>query len=358
MIGALSIIQNLFLHWIGAVADAVAPLLEPKTPRHIIRLTEGDNSQFAVDTDEQFAKTHAFPLNLRIANGQIEELSPSLAQMLPSCRVEMILQPGRFIFRPFDFPARAIEFLEGVVRAQLDRLTPWNPVDAAFGWSKPKVSGLDLMTITVAATALNVLEPQIRAIAALGPKTVSVWTQPPASSGSGLVKVWEKHSGAGSSVHQVRQWLIGVLAAVLIFASASFVASIVADMYLNQQQQELFQKIKSAQAGIQPPAGHSNTAAPSNLVIRKHQHPAAVLVLDALSRILPDDTYVTELQIEDQRLRIVGVTRDAPSLIGILEQSGRFPRATFFAPTTRSSSEAKDRFHIEVSVPKEFGARS
>jgi general secretion pathway protein L len=49
-------------------------------------------------------------------------------------------------------------------------------------------------------------------------------------------------------------------------------------------------------------------------------------------------------------LRLVGITKDAPSLIGLLEQSGYFTRATFFAPTTRSSAEAGERFHLEAVI--------
>jgi len=73
-------------------------------------------------------------------------------------------------------------------------------------------------------------------------------------------------------------------------------------------------------------------------------------VLDALSQILPDHTYVTELRIEDNKLRLSGVTKDAPSLIALIEQSGRFTRATFSAPTTQSPSEPGERFHIEADI--------
>ena len=39
-----------------------------------------------------------------------------------------------------------------------------------------------------------------------------------------------------------------------------------------------------------------------------------MIVLEVLSQILPDHTYVTEFRIEGDKLRLMGVTRDAPSL--------------------------------------------
>src|SRR5205807_6257014 len=83
---------------------------------------------------------------------------------------------------------------------------------------------------------------------------------------------------------------------------------------------------------------------------RKHGSPASVIALEALSRVLPDHTYVTELHVVDNKLQVVGITRDAPSLISLIEQSPHFTRATFFAPTTRSPSDPGERFHIEARV--------
>jgi general secretion pathway protein L len=83
-----------------------------------------------------------------------------------------------------------------------------------------------------------------------------------------------------------------------------------------------------------------------------------VIVLDRLSQILPDHTYITELHIEEDKIQLNGLTRDAPSLIGLIENSGRFTHATFFAPTTRSPSESGERFHIEAHILSQISPRS
>ena len=126
-------------------------------------------------------------------------------------------------------------------------------------------------------------------------------------------------------------------------------------------QDELARKIAQRRAAIRAAgetSGETAVGAERVLARRKHATPSAVIVLEALSQILPDHTYVTELRIEGDKLRLIGVTQDAPALIRLIEQSPHFTRATFFAPTTRSPSDPGERFHIEAQIEPVFAPRS
>jgi general secretion pathway protein L len=79
----------------------------------------------------------------------------------------------------------------------------------------------------------------------------------------------------------------------------------------------------------------------------KETSPSSVVLLDTLSRVIPDTAYLTELTLQSTTVRIVGMTNDAASLIAPLEQSGQFVDVHFFAPTTRAPDGASFVFHIE-----------
>jgi general secretion pathway protein L len=137
---------------------------------------------------------------------------------------------------------------------------------------------------------------------------------------------------------------VAAVAALLSATAATYISN-----DLGAQESELALQISQRRAAIR--AGNDGDRSPIGaLERRKYEMPASVLVLDALSQVLPDNTYVTELHLAGNKLQIAGITRDAPSLIPLIEQSQHFARATFYAPTTRSASDPGERFHIEAHI--------
>ena len=100
---------------------------------------------------------------VHIVDGHIDaSVSAKLAEILRGAQVELVLQPNRFMFRLLELPRRASDFLEGIIRAQIDRLTPWSAADAAFGWYPSTETANDRMAVTIAATARTLIAPFIK----------------------------------------------------------------------------------------------------------------------------------------------------------------------------------------------------
>jgi general secretion pathway protein L len=78
----------------------------------------------------------------------------------------------------------------------------------------------------------------------------------------------------------------------------------------------------------------------------KEMSPSAAIVLEALSRALPDTAHLTEFTLQGVTLNIAGLTSDAPALIAPLEHSGSLTDVRFSAPTTRGADDAHFAFHI------------
>jgi general secretion pathway protein L len=360
---ALFAIADGFTRWIDSVAGTFVIWLERYTPPRVVKLVENESGEFVLRIDESIGAPSPVSEPVRISEGKIiDAVADSLSTALPGSRVELILQPDRFLFRPLDLPNRASEFLDGIVRTQIDRLTPWSASDAAFGWSKPAQSGADRITVIIAATALTLVAPYVHAIKAVGAHSIAVFTVLPEAEAVAVpVKVLEERLRGAMDVGLIRRAVVILFMAAGITAGFAIGVSAINGASVDTQQAALSRQIASirAAAATSGDAGLGSVlAARRTLEGRKHDAPSSLIVLETLSKILPDHTYVTELRIEGNKLRLVGITRDAPSLIGLIEQSGRLSLATFFAPTTRSPSDQGERFHIEAQIQPLVSPRS
>lgn len=337
--------------WIDRVAATILAGRESLRTRPHVQLVEQQDGTFALRgcTPGEVLGLPGDPI--RITGGRVEATAAEkLAGLLRGSQAELVLQPNRFMFRPLELPRRALDFLDGIVRAQIDRLTPWRAADAAFGWHSSIDAVNDRIDVTIAATARTRIAPFISAIADLGADTVIISAAPRHSAPDiAVIKICEQKAGQEADLRRIRRILIGLAAGGGALALVSLAANAIAGGAIEAQRDELTRRIGERRAAIQP--GHDRTSeAARDLERRKHEAPSSVIVIEALSRVLPDDTYLTELRILGDKVQMVGVTKDAPALIRLIEQTSHFSRATFFAPTTRSASEQSEHFHIEAHI--------
>jgi general secretion pathway protein L len=337
--------------WIDDVASALLRIGEIVRFNRKVQLVEQSDGGFLIQT----ANKRSVGAPLRIEEGQfVGPVSAKTRAILAGSQIEVILKASRFIFRPLELPSRANEFLDGVVRAQIDRLTPWSQRDAAFGWSAPSPLGVDRMIVTVAATAVATITPIVKALAHRRADAISVSTVSDASGANPPIMVFAQRAGAELRMRRLRRKLIALLIVTCVATGLGASASIVVGNDLDAERMGLERKIAERHAALISGRGSIADEAVAALEARKRATPAGVIVIEALSQTLPDDTYLNELRIEDGKVQIAGLTRDAPALIKLIEQSQHFTHATFFAPTTRAPTDSGERFHIEAHIEPVF----
>ena len=350
----LAEIAAAFSAWIDVVARTAAAPLANVRPVRRIEVVEDDAGIFTMRLapktkikDGDFSPCRIDVVDEAVSN----PLSPDWADAVRGGVVELLLQPSRFVFRPLDLPSRAAEFLDGIIRAQIDRVTPWNAAEAVFHWSPPRPIAGERIAVTVVATGRAAAMSLVQAFSDLGATGVEISTA--ASAEAERVTVLSHQAGGQTGFNRVRLALVAVLATTGVLAMlSSGIGGFIGDSY-DAEQQQIERRIAERRAMMR--GGQSGAGSPLDLLTRRKQtSPSSVMVIEALSALLPDHTYATEIRLEGDKLQIVGVTRDAPSLIQILEQSPHFASAGFFAPTTRAANEPGERFHIEAKIKPHF----
>jgi general secretion pathway protein L len=348
-----------FGHWLDQVAEAVLAVIARFVKKPSVCLVEAERDHFAVLTSDKGEAERSADDELQIEDGTlVGARPPQLEAALRGGHVELIMQPDRFVFKPLELPARAAEFLGGVVRSQIDRLTPWDADQAAFGFSTPVEAGTDRIAVTVAATAKAMLVPVVNAFTSLGARSVTIRTAAPqVRADMPPIAVMDENIARILDLRLARRILLAVLAAAFLVSATADIAASIIDAHLQARQDELARGIAQRRAAALTAlnaSGDPKTLAERALAQRKNESPSAVIALEILSQILPDNTYVTELRVEGNKLRLSGITHDAPGLIRLIEQTRHFSHATFFAPITRAAAGSGDHFDIEARMEANF----
>ncbi len=297
-------------------------------------------------------------VSFRISNGRPSPPLPADWQAaFRGSRVETELAPAHVLFRPLDFPKQAADFLDGMIRTQIDRLTPWSAEEAAFGWSTPLATPQGRIELTLAAASKQEMEPFVQFASNLGAQSLTAFAAPPAGSGTQTkIKVLDQPLRSGAHGLDTPRTLRAVLLSAVAAAAISLLSAAYFGDSFDSEQQQLMQRISQRRAALR--LGSDGGSAFGLLAKRKQTSPSTVVVFEALSKALPDGTYVTELRIDGDKVQVVGMTQDAPSLIRLIEKSPQFARATFFAPTTRAQNAPGEQFHIEARITPSFGSNS
>ena len=72
-------------------------------------------------------------------------------------------------------------------------------------------------------------------------------------------------------------------------------------------------------------------------------------------RLVPDQAYITQLDIHDKTVEVQGFAATASDLIALLEQSPLFKAPEFRSPVTQDRRSGAERFHVSAELVSEEG---
>ncbi|WP_315833182.1 PilN domain-containing protein [Bradyrhizobium prioriisuperbiae] len=268
--------------------------------------------------------------------------------------VVLELDADEVISRRMTVPAQARDLLPGIVRNQIERLSPWRASQAAYGFDVRAGADATSLDVRVLITSRAQLEDACSRLGALGLRIDRVVAGKRLADAAAPVTLWSRLADAsGNSLARARWMIGGLIAATLCLTMSVSVWAFMTAASADGESDDVAARVAALQRqvrGTLPQQSIAALAPPERAWALKETSPVAVVVVEALSRSLPDTSYLTELNLDGATLRLVGLADDAPSLIALLEQSGHLKDVRFFAPTTRGADGRRFVFHIEARV--------
>ncbi|MFC5570486.1 PilN domain-containing protein [Lysobacter yangpyeongensis] len=343
-----------FLSWWGhALASWVPPrvrqLLGMDRGR-LLLLVEGEVLRLRLQRGAEVVDLGSLPLLDAMEPGT-DPLAAVLGTRLSDLPRWLLLPAGSSLRRRMPLPAAAAERLRDVVGFEIERQTPFAAdavaYDARVIARREGDGPIDAELIAVPRVALD---PQLAALGPVAPLLAGIDVA--GQDGVPLQINLLAPSQRQRARDPWRTWNLAFTA----------VAAIAIGLTLWQMLQNRRVAAEEFDARIAREAGPARRAAAQrqelvNLIEgqaflqrTRAAYPTAVEVIDELSRRIPDGTYLEKLAIEDNRLTLIGLSNEAPALIGRLQDS-RLWRSPALAgalqtdPTTR-----KDRFTLTAEL--------
>lgn len=291
-----------------------------------------------------------------IGRGSFTDPKVTLPRQIRGQPIEVRLDGSRVLTKILQLPAAGRNYLDAIVRHQLDRATPWAADRVVFDYSMAdeEATSDGQIPVRLVATAREVFDRAMERITALGLKPVVVGTSEDPLDRASSVNLLQ---GDRSAQRNAFRRLVAIVLSVVLLVGVAASGFTGWQLYIaDLRAADLRSETGTVRARLETArAGMMSSESRQRLLEERRTGVAAVILLDRLSQIVPKSTYLNELTLEGEELRMAGLSTDAPALIGILEGAEYLADVRFAAPTTREEGAARDRFEIVARVVTQAG---
>ena len=271
-------------------------------------------------------------------------------------RVRLCLEPVESLVRRVRMPAATEENLRQVVAFEMDRLTPFRADDVYFDCrvlSREAAAGM--IVVQLALARREIVDGKLERLRALGTDVTGVTVRDERGQPADLELMPSDSMARGGS--QERYIVFGAIALVLVLLVAAFGVPI---WHKRQAVVSGFPVLGRAQHDAEATDNiahelEKQVADYNFLLAKKHSTYPVLALLEEVTRLLPDNTWVQQVDIKTVgKTREIQVSGEAPSsskLIEVFETSPILHNAQTRGTVTRGSQPNLERFMI-VSEPR------
>ncbi len=336
------VLQNALRWWLGELASFV-----PAGLRHRVAALR---SRYVLVSDDTGLSLWRETGREREAMGRIHQ-RPRLANQHPlDVVLRMPVEKALRIAAPL--PLAAERNLDQVVDFEFERLLPFRRNEAYYTHriiARDKIARSLQIELTALPRSEIDVSVQAAARAAFHVSAVEIPAVEPGDTSSFIAI---EKGGQTGAVSRGRLVLTALAAIVLILAAAAIALPCLrAEERLDQLTAELATARREAELGAKLQNQiDAHLHDQHFLVDRRQRLPAVTELLDALTRLTPDDAWLTELQITGSDVRLTGAANSATALLGLVEQSTSFRNAAFRSPVVQDSRLGRERFDLGAQI--------
>ena len=333
-------LREFVLWWATQMRTLLPQRLLPDLDRADALLVDAQGAQVALTLRRRGREAELGPLPL--SGGGL-----SAALRRRPRRVVLRLRPGALLERPVVLPLAAERNLERVLGYEIDRLTPFaaaNVVWQAVVARRDRAQGR--VTVRLSLVPRAELSPSLDMLARVG--IMPTCLEAVARDGS-VRRIVLPAASAGRAGWRLPALAGGVAAALAV---GVLVTPLVTQTLERNATERAIAALAPRVSRVEALRKHmaDGAAGVDALTAERARTGDVLLVLAAVTQILPDDTVLSEFSLHQGKLGISGQSPAAAQLIPALAADPTFRNPTFAAPVTRTADGHTDQFVIHAEL--------
>ena len=286
---------------------------------------------------------------------EIGKLKRILNKKTNSTTSEIVLRLSKdhILSKDLQLPKAARDVIEPILKNHMQKYVPWPEDDIRFGYvvGDTEEKNSEQINVTFYATSQKLIDDVLSIASQINVRPQLIEFGEKADSQPGIPFTSYDAERSERVASYIRRYVILFLGLCLSLSAVGFYL-----LYDSiNQKSDVEQKISKAQNTVAE-LRQSNLQARKNykqkvqLITNKKQRYPVISVIEQLSAALPDNAFLTRLEITDFQIYIYGEASDAASLINILEKIPSFEKVQFSAPTVKKGN--KEEFSITAKITR------
>lgn len=267
----------------------------------------------------------------------------------------LLLPADKVLVRSMTLPLAAEENLREVLSFEMDRQTPFS-ADQVYYECIVTNRNTDRKTLSVELVLAprEIVDALLNDLAASGLSADIISTRD--SSGTAMLPInllsRQKRSNSNKVVDRLNATLAA--ATIILFITAISLPLLHKRQILRELEPQLIEAGAQSESANELRQQVERLVAGSGYLVRRKQTGISILQsIDEMTRVLPDNTSISRLDISNSEVQLQGQSSSSATLISLLESSPVLKNVRFRSPVIQIPSTDEERFHISAEIEQE-----
>jgi general secretion pathway protein L len=340
-------LRSFWRWWSGELFQLLPENLQKAIAQRQQKLyVEVDNDKLLLSLGNHAAQREVLRLALDAAGAEDADIPREAQQTI------LLLPDDKVLAKRIALPAAAEENLREVLGFEMDLHTPFEASEVYYDYTVVgRDSARQQVTVDLVYAPRDAVDEFVDGASNVGMKTDLVTCRRRDNNNLQPVNLLpqERRRAKRFDVRSLNLALTALLATLLV--AAITIPIVRKNHVIAEVEAQVEAAAAEARQGAELRQDLEKMAAASQFLVDKKASDVMIVELvDEISRILPDHTWIARLDLSGTELQIQGQSSASSSLIRIIESSPWFENARFSSPVVQITGTDNDRFHITATV--------